>query len=264
MWYDGKEMFFKKRIDLLVLIFLPVFAVIISLLFQTNLLISTFLFFGIPAVYLSCRAKWAIKKAAFFSFIVTLPLGFIFDYLAVLDKTWHVPTIFPFRLLNVVPIEDLIWAFLLSYFSILFYEHFLDKSRDEKMSKNIKFLVFAWSLLLVIFFILLSLKPEVFHIPYFYFWGGIVFLLIPAVTFLFFFPKLINKFVKVAVYSFVLAIMFELTALQLGHWTFPGDHFIGWVELFGYRFPFEEFFFWFIMAAVAGLSYYEFFADDRK
>lgn len=258
-------MFSQKRIDLIVLILLPVFSVIISLYFQTNFLISTLLFFGVPAAYLSCKAKWAIRKAAIFSFIIAIPTGLVFDYLGVLDKSWYVTeTLFLFRLLNVVPVEDLIWAFLITYLGVLFYEHFLDKSPDERINKKIKFLALAWVLLLAIFFLFLYLNPGALYIPYFYFWIGTVFLLLPTVCFLFFFPKLINKFVIAAVYFFVLAIMFELTALQLGQWTFPGDHFIGWVELFGYRFPFEEFFFWFIMATVGGLSYYEFFADDRK
>lgn len=255
----------QKRIDLIVLILLPIISVFTSLFFQTSFLISTLLFFGMPGVYLSFRSKKAIKKAVVFSFIITIPTGFVFDYLGVLNKSWYVPkTLFPFRLLGVVPIEDFIWAFLLAYLGVLFYEYFSDKGRDEKISKNIKFLVLAWSGLLVVFFILLSVKPEALYISYFYFWGGTIFLLLPTVIFLFFFPKVITKFVKTAVYFFVLAILFELTALQLNQWAFPGEHFIGWVELFGYKFPFEEFFFWFIMAAVAGLSYYEFFADDRK
>jgi hypothetical protein len=61
-----------------------------------------------------------------------------------------------------------------------------------------------------------------------------------------------------------LALMFELTGLELQLWTFPGTHFIGWVDLLGYKFPFEEFFFWFVLSAITILSYYEFFDDNRK
>lgn len=51
---------------------------------------------------------------------------------------------------------------------------------------------------------------------------------------------------------------------MLGQWTFPGDQFIGWVNMLGVRFPFEELLFWFMLAAIGILSYYEFFDDNRK
>jgi len=61
-----------------------------------------------------------------------------------------------------------------------------------------------------------------------------------------------------------LSFTYELTALHLGLWSFPGEHFIGWVDILGYRFPFEEFFFFIVLASIAGLAYYEFFDDDQK
>ncbi|HBC45391.1 TPA: hypothetical protein DCZ81_04450, partial [Candidatus Collierbacteria bacterium] len=76
--------------------------------------------------------------------------------------------------------------------------------------------------------------------------------------------RLISKYIKIALYFFVLSFLFEITAIQLNQWSFPGNHFIGWVEIFGYRFPIEEFFFYFIMCSVGAISYYEFFDDDRK
>jgi len=36
------------------------------------------------------------------------------------------------------------------------------------------------------------------------------------------------------------------------------------VELFGLKFPFEEFLGWFVLAAIGILAVYEFVDDDRK
>ncbi len=127
-----------------------------------------------------------------------------------------------------------------------------------------KYLAWPLIILLLVFFAALIIKPSLLVIPYAYLWIGIVFALLPTITFLSFFPRLLSKYVKTASYFFLLSILFELTGLQLNQWNFPGSNFIGWVELFGRRFPFEEFFFWFVMTAIAVLCYYEFFDDDRK
>ena len=107
-------------------------------------------------------------------------------------------------------------------------------------------------------------KPELLIIPYFYFVGGVVLVLIPVISVLFKFPNLIVKFSKMGAYFFYSSIIYEITALKLGLWDFPGDQFIGWVSIFGTVFPFEELFFWIILGVLSVLSYYEFFDDDRK
>ncbi len=96
-------------------------------------------------------------------------------------------------------------------------------------------------------------------------WWGTILLIIPLLIVLFIYPKLSSKFFKTGVYFFLMAMIYELTALKLGWWHFPREtKFIGWVSILGLQFPFEEFFFWMILCAMAILSYYEFFADDRK
>ena len=58
-------------------------------------------------------------------------------------------------------------------------------------------------------------------------------------------------------------LSFELTALKLDQWRFPGEN-IGHVQLFGLLFPFEEFIFWIVFGTPIILSYYELFVDDDK
>ena len=69
---------------------------------------------------------------------------------------------------------------------------------------------------------------------------------------------------KVAAYFFYLTLVYELTALTLGWWSFPSSQFIGWVEIAGIRFPFEEFFFWLVLFSAWIVSAYEFSIDDEK
>lgn len=253
-----------KYIDVILLLAFPLFSAFISYTFRANLFIATMLFFGLPAAYLSIKAKKeAIKQTAIFT-LFTVPVMIVFDYLAALDKVRLVPSIFPVRLYGVVPLEEIIFGALLVYNIVLFYEYFIDKGKNKYKSGRLKYFAFGGASILLLSLVFFSAIPEALQIRYLYLKVGVLFILLPAVAFLSFFPKLISKFVRAGGYFFVLAFLFELTALKLHYWSFPGEHFIGWVEVFGYRFPFEEFFFWFILFAVALLSYYEFFADDTK
>ena len=263
MKYHNQKFF--KKLDIVLLILFPIVSVVLSLAFSVNFLVSILLFFGLPSLWLSFRTQSQVKKTFLFSFILSIPLGIFIDYIATIDNSWFVPTtVFPFRLFGVVPIEDLIWGFFLIYSIVIFYEHFLDKGKHELVDRRMKYLAWPLIILMLVFFAALFTKPDLLIIPYAYFWLGTIFFILPSITFLSFFPRLLSKYVKTASYFFLLAILFELTGLQLNQWTFPGNNFIGWVELFGHRFPFEEFFFWFVMGAISVLSYYEFFYDDRK
>jgi lycopene cyclase domain-containing protein len=254
-----------KKWDIILLIIFPLFSVIVSLLITANFLTSTLLFFGLPAAWLSYRTKEMIKKTALFSLIFSIPFTIIIDYIAVHDKSWFVPeTIFNFRLLGIIPIEDFVWGFLLVYTIIIFYEHFLNKSKHNLIDKRMKYFILPMICVLTIFFVLLLAKPEFLMIKYAYFWIGLILMLLPSIAFLSFFPKLASKYIKTATYFFALAFLFELTGLHLGQWTFPGTHFIGYIEILNIKFPLEEFFYWFVIGAIAILSYYEFFDDDRK
>lgn len=254
-----------KKLDIILVIFFPILSSIISLALKANLLVSTLLFFGMPSIWLSYRSKDRIIKSASFSLIFSIPFTIVFEYLATLDKSWVVRTsIFPFRLFNIILIESLIWGFLFVYFVIIFYVHFLDKGKPVLIDPRMKYLACLLGILLLAFFIALFTNSRVLEIKYAYFWNGLIFGFMPTTIFLLFFPELLSQFVKTAVYFFFLSMLYELTALELGLWMFPGANFIGWVELLDYRFPFEEFFFWCMLSSASVLSYYEFFDDDRK
>jgi hypothetical protein len=251
-----------KKIDILLLILFPIFAVIFSLLFNLNFLSSMILFFIIPSIYLSIRTKSGIKRAIIFSLGFSIMGGLMFSYYANIDKSWYVPTIFPFRIFHEIAIEETVWIFLITYFFVIFYEHFFDKGVHKLIDNSMKHLIYFLTLLFGIF-LFSVFTNQAKHIDYFYFKGGLLLGLIPLVAFLFTFPKYVSKFMKTATYFVYIGLLHELTALQLNHWSFPGKNFIGWVNIFGYKFPYEEFLFFVILFSVSVLTYFEFF-DDRK
>ncbi|MCL4364068.1 hypothetical protein M1328_02400 [Patescibacteria group bacterium] len=262
-----KHSLLSKKIDIVFLILSPIFATIASLIFRTDYFTSTLLFFGIPAIYLSFRNNHAVKKSFIFALIMGVVGAFIGDFFAVSSLAWVVPhTVFSLRLFNLVPVEDLVWGFLLVYDIIMLYEHFLDKGRHNLKDTNLKYFIVAAISLLVVTFLIYYLNRSFLDIRYFYISAGLIFVLLPIVSFLSFFPRLVSKFVKAGAYFFYQGLMFELVGLSLNHWRFNGKDYIGWVtiSLFKLQFPIEEFVFWMVLFSTCVLSYYEFFDDDQK
>jgi hypothetical protein len=251
--------------DLAVVLLCPLFATAISFLFKTNSMASIFLFLGLPAIYLSVRAKEHIKKSAIFS-VITGVIIIPIDYIAHLNKQWLIQqSIIPYKLFGFVTLEAIVWAILNIYLVVMFYEYFLDKHLTKKLwSPNFKYLFVIILVSIFSFILVLFGAPFLLKISYFYLILGLAAILLPLLLELLAAPKLISKFFKMGAYFFYLSFLYEVTALKLGWWSFPGIQFVGWLSVFGVRFPLEEFVFWIILFAMAVAAYYEFFDDDIK
>ena|SRR3989344_2419681 len=258
----------KKRllIDLTVVIIIPllVFLAVFLLGWQINYFTSLLLIFGVPSLYLSLRSGERVGKVALFSLFVSIPLALISELIAFGEKAWSVPkSLFSFRLFGFSPIENYIWMFLVTYLVLIFYEHFYDKYFQKKMSKRINimnYIMYTATLLILIVFIV---KPFYLIIPYSYIWLGTILLLIPSIIFLIKYSKFFWNFFKVSLFFFYTHLIFELIGVKLSHWTYPGLNYIGMISILGIKFPFEEFFFVFIVGGFAALSYYEFFTNKK-
>jgi hypothetical protein len=189
----------------------------------------------------------------------------VLDYISVTTGQWFFPhSIIPYRLFGIIAFEGVFWFFFWVYFVIIYYEYFLDENCTPKLYyPAFKYVVILFLVLLSAFFVVKTLDASLLRIPYFYFIVGIVMGVIPITAVLFKFPNLFTKFAKAGAYFVLFCLIWELVAVPLEQWTFPGQ-FVGWIVLFGVRFPFEEFFVWMVLGAVAILSWYEFFDDDRK
>ncbi len=255
----------KQIIDISLIILLPFAATGLSILFNANYLATTLLFFGLPAIYLSHRNKKAVKKTLIFASINGIALTVLIDYMAIINNAWYLPkTIFPFRFLGVIPLEDFLWGFGLIYLIVIFYEHFFDKTGKELIGKRMGHSAVVLFFALVVFLIALVSSPALLEFSYAYLWLGLLFILLPTIIFAFISYDLLARFLKASTYFFFLLLLLELTGLYLGLWTFPGPDFVGWVDFFGYKFPIEELFFFITITSIATLSCYEFFDDDGK
>jgi len=255
----------SKFTDIIVMFIFPIVATATTIIFSTNLFVSILLYFGLPSLYLAVRNTGIIAKSFRFAVIFFIPLSLFFDTLAAINGAYVIQnTIFPFRILGVSTVELYIYAFFWILFPILFYEHFFDKGTGgDTLSPRTKNLVYIMSVLAFSVVVVFYTRQGWLYIPYCYFILSSLFILIPTMLFLWYYPRFTKRYVLIAGYFFFFMFIFELAALHNGQWIFPGQ-FVGMINVLGYIFPFEELFFWMIFGTPALLVYYEFFADNRR
>ena len=257
----------KKRYDLFFIVLWPIVASLFSFFLTLNNLFAIFLFLGIPSVYLSFKGRKYVRKVFLFALITSVPAMIAIDYIAELNGSWffYDDTIFPFKIFNVVTIEVVLWAFLSIFFILMFYEYFVEEHKEQprfyraRMKYYMSFVIFCFAL-----FILFLYGGFSFNIPYFYLFWGIILLLLPFSIHALNYPKTTTKFFFVLAYFFYFNFIYEIAALKLNWWGFPGKEFIGWINLFGVSFPIEELLFWMILFVLSILSLFEYFDDDEK
>ena len=255
----------QKKFDLIILLVFPIIGVIISYLFNINAFGSVLIFFGLPSLYLTIRASKYSKRALVFSFLASIFLMIIIDYIAHLTGQWIIPNSILPRIFDYVTIEVIVWCILNCYFVVMFYEYFVHHHFTKQLwSQKIRYLFIGGLSLFILFLFVYNFFPAYLQIPFFYFWFGIILILIPVILQFFTHPKFISKFLETAAYFFYLTLTYEITALQLGWWDFPSEKFIGWVSIFDIRFPLEELIFWLILFAMGILTFYEYFDDDEQ
>jgi hypothetical protein len=243
-----------------------VIATSITLATKPPYLVAILLFFAPLALWLSYRTPGPIVRAAVFSLCAALPAGIITNVLGVQDRAWNVPnTLFPFRVLGIVPIEDLVLFVLLAYTIVMFHEHFLHKSHRTIADHKMKYLLIPLFLVFSAFLIAVASDVEA-TIPYAYLWFSTLLVAVPVFAYLAAFPTHISHYIKVGAYFSALLLLFEFVGLHFRYWVFTGERLVGWIPLLGFRIPVEEFIFWCVLSSVAILSYYEFFDEkgDKK
>jgi len=249
--------------DLLVLIGAPFVTALISWGLNLDFLLTTVLYFGIPALYLSLQDRSKVKRTAIFAICYGI-LGIYVDYMAERDLAWAEPkSLFHFRLGGLVPVESIVWFFLVTYLIAMFYEHFFDHYHHITTGRRMRYLFFTVVLATTAFVIPLLTHNLIPAVSYFYLKAGILLVALPVAAFLFELPRYLSVFLKTAPYFLALSLVNELIGLHNGHWVFPGQHFIGWVRIGTFHFPIEELVFWMVLFSSSVIVYFEVFDDNR-
>lgn len=258
---------YKIRTDFIVVVGMVLLFIPTAIFFKAGPLTATILFFAVPALYLLIRQPKQLKRLA-----ATLLVGMIasiaFDLVAEYNNAWIWSPInqplFPYKLFGIIWVDVLIWYFFWILITIVYYEHFFERKKfeSEKISPQFKKLIIFFSAVLILTVALYYLRPEALKFKYAYLYLGLL-ISTPLYYLIYKKSRLAGKLLKAGLFSIFLFLSYELTALYLDLWRFPGNY-IGQVQLFGIAFPFEEFVFWIILGAPASLSFYELYVDDGK
>lgn len=255
----------QKYIDFLVLIVLSVlglsFAQLMSSTFYGRGLVVGIATFLPQIIYLGLRGE---KKNWKHIFVATLIFGLLFGFLLeFVNEYTHAYNVvnltIPFKVFGILPLDNLLGHMFMTMLTIVFYQHFIKEDNSNEISLNLLWisLLMTVAIILVVFFA--RTNPQVLTTmayPYFYLGLAAIF---PLVLLVLLKPKYAKNVILIAPYFFFLYFFVEIFAVRFDYWIYPGNNYVGWVELFNLRYPFEELFFWMLLYAPCLVSYYEIF-----
>ncbi len=258
----------KKRVnkEIFLLLVYPIIATLLSFILQASFFLSVILFLALPSIYLSFKGKRYVLKLLVFSLLASIPLIIILDFVGQASGAWMFPpSIIPYKLLGIVSLETILWAFFNVYYVVIFYEYFLDKHVTKKIwHPHMKYLIIFILILIIPFALFILYLPHFLQVPYFYLLFGLLIFIFPIIWQLLYHPNVLSKIFKTGAYFFYLSFIYELAAIKLGWWFFPGSEYIGWITIFSITFPLEELVFWIILFGMAVAAGFEFLDNERR
>jgi len=252
-------------IDFAAVCFFLAFAYGFSLVLHVDTFVSVLLYLAVPSIYLCYRRKKNYKKILIASVVLGLVAGMAYDFMAEFNHAYAVHyanDILNFRVIGKTPVGDFLWAFLIPFSIIVHYEHFLDKERVTALSKRFPIGILAGAIVFFSAVAYLVFFPTSRSWPYAFMIVGLL-SAVPLFALLFERRQIVEKILLSSVFFFVLNLVFEVSALTLKQWSFPGEY-IGWMYFAGVSFPAEEFFLWIIPSSAVFVLCYEVLFDDNK
>ncbi len=249
----------KPKLIFLFIIYVILTSILVWIL-KPIYFISLIIIIGIPTTLNFILLKHSKLKIILFSFLATLLFAPAIELMCRLANVWDVQTIFP-RILEILPIENMIFAFFNFVWVLSFYEYFIDKNTKDKISNKLKYVVIMFSLLFVFTLVLFFYNSNIITLNYYEM--AIIFLIIPAIILTFVEPKIIKKTVVPILFFSIIFFVYEFIAIQIGNWWWPAEYLLP-INLFGHVFPIDDIIFWYILSTMTLILGYEFFVDDGK
>jgi len=248
---------YKKILSLFAYVLLAGFMVYI---FKPVYLISIIIVLVPPAFINFFWLKKSKLKIFIFSLATGVIMAPVIELCARLANVWDVQSVIS-RPFGLIPIENMLFAFLNFFWVLTFYEYFVDKDRDKKISIKFKFLtviyIFAAAVIYIVFFInkdLVTLN---------YFAISIPLLVIPAILIFYNKPSLIKKVILPTIFFALIFFYYEIISLIVGSWWWPSKYIFNMI-IFGKIFPLDDVIIWYLLSTPVLIGGYEFFMDDWK
>lgn len=211
-----------------------------------------------PAVLNYLWLKRSRLKVLIFSFFALVLFAPPVEIAARLANVWDVQTIFP-EFLGLVSVENMIFAFINFFWVLTFYEYFVDRDGDGKISKRYKYLIGIFCIFFVVFFTLFFYNEQLVTLNYFQI--AFLTLIVPSLIIFIKNPKLIKKTILTTLFFAVVFFVYELVAIKIGNWWWPGEYWLTF-NVWGEVFPVDDIIIWYFLSTPTLIGGYEFFADD--
>jgi hypothetical protein len=213
-----------------------------------------------PSVVNFFWLKSSKYKVLLFSLVAALIFAPPIELMARLKDVWDVTSSFP-RPFGLIPLENMLFAFLNFFWVLSFYEYFIDKDLVSRINKRFKYLVFIFVIFSIIVFSLFFYQRNLVAANYF----AIAFLslIIPAGIIFKKNLKLLKKTILPTLFFAVVFFVYELVSLKVGSWFWPGEYLLP-VIIWGEIFPLDDIIIWYFLSTPALIGGYEFFMDDFR
>jgi hypothetical protein len=213
-----------------------------------------------PSIVNFMWLKKSKRKVLVFSLSATFLFAFAVELVSRLADAWDVQSVLP-RMFGIMPLENILFAFINFFWVLSFYEYFVDRDSSGKISKRFKYLIGLFVLFSFVVFSMYFYNPNMVAMDYST--VAIITLLIPSVLIFSKNIKLLKKTVLPIVFFSLVFFVYEAVSLLIGSWWWPGEYLLP-VNFFGHVFPLDDVVIWYILSTAALIGGYEFFADDFK
>ncbi len=256
-----------KILDIIILILISVFGFIFIFLTQGFFIgkpiISVSLLLVAQVIYLSLRAKKNWLKIIVATVVFGGLFGFFLEFINEFTKSYQVvQSAFPFKIFGVIPPDNILGHMVMAMTTFVFYQHFIESRVFRKISRAIRFPIYLSVFAIVALLVLFFYKQELLTARYPYALLGSIAIL-PVIYLAVSKPKFIRNLALIFPYFFGLYFIIELFAVNFGWWIYPGNNYVGWINLHGFGFPLEELFFWTGFYAPALGAWYELFINGE-
>jgi hypothetical protein len=246
-----------RLIGLIAYVFLAIGAILI---FRPLYIYSILIVLVPPSLINFWWLKNSRLKVLVFSLASTLLFAPPIELMARLLNVWDVQSIF-IRPLGLIPLENMLFAFLNFFWVLSFYEYFIDNDRRQATNKRFKYLIGLYVLFASLVFGLYFYRAELVAANYFTI--AVIVLIIPGILIFRKQPKILKKTIIPTVFFALIFFVYELASLKLGSWFWPGNYFLSF-KIFGSTFPLDDIIIWYFLSTPVLIGGYEFFIDDHK
>jgi len=137
-----------KKLRLIGLFSYILLACILVYFLEPVYLLSIIIVLVPPSIVNFLWLKKSRKKILIFSIVSTFLFAFAIELSSRLANTWDVQSTLP-RLLGIIPLENMLFAFLNIFWVLSFYEYFVDRE-TKKISKKFKYLVIVVMMIVIV------------------------------------------------------------------------------------------------------------------